>query len=119
MDLGAGAVHRLRARHQDLARLRVTLLERRVQGVPVRVDRPGRVRRPSFSFQRLSLLRQQTNPTDQNSETTDRAVARTYLVWVTARAEHGAHVMTTPHFISLTPGGDRRRVETVVQNIRY
>ena len=80
VDLGAGAVHRLRARHQDLARLRVTLLERRVQGLPIRVDRPGRVRRPSFFFQRLSLLRQQTNPTDQSSETTDRAVARTYLV---------------------------------------
>ena len=65
------------------------------------------------------LLRQQTNPTYQNSEISDRVVVRRPLVWVTARTEQRAHVVTTPLFIRLPPGGDRRRVVTVARNIRY
>ena len=61
-----------------------------------------------------AVLRRQTNPTDQNSEIIDRVIARTHLVWVTARREMRARL-----FISLTPGGDRRQLVTVVQNIRY
>ena len=51
----------------------------------------------------VQMLHQQTNPTYQNSEITDRVVARTHLVWVTAITEQKGHVVTTPLFISLTP----------------
>ena len=45
--------------------------------------------RPFFHRQGkcVRLLRQQTYPTYQNSEITDRVVARTHLGWVTARTE--------------------------------
>ena len=60
--------------------------------------------------ERFHLLRQQTNPTDQNSEIIVTAVA--HLVWVSARTEQRAFVVMTPRLISVTPGGDRHRVVT-------
>ena len=50
----------------------------------------------------VRVLRRQTNQTYQNSEITDRVIARTYLMWVTARTEMRAHVVT-PLFIFLAP----------------